>query len=90
MLRRLLLLQSSTTWSRPSNYVDGFHYDQVGHRIRYHVATKAMSGTGPNRGYAAGFTFNEGHCTPELVKNPPKAIVEDSKDLIGKKASHLL
>lgn len=72
------------------DYVDDFHYDQVGHRIRYHVMTKAMTSVGANRGYSGGFTFNEGHCTPELVAKPPAAIVKDAQDLIGKKASHLL
>lgn len=61
--------------------------DLDAHRTRYHLATKAMSGT---QGYRSGYTYNRGHFKPELVKNPPRSVVKDSKDLIGQEAEHLL
>ena len=41
-------------------------------------------------GYHSGYTFNEGHYTPQKVKNPPKFVVEDSKDLIGQRTMSLI
>jgi hypothetical protein len=57
------------------------------HRIRYHLFTKAMS---EEEGYNSGYTFNVGHIRPRKVREPPKEVVEDSKDLIGEKAGVLL
>lgn len=57
------------------------------HRVRYHVATMAMS---PQTGYHRGYTFDEGHFTPQKVENPQFEIIEDSKQLIGLKSNHLL
>lgn len=63
------------------------HSSDPGHRCRYHVETLAMSGKNGYRG--PGYTFNEGHHLPVLVKNPPAIVVEQSKALIGHKAKHL-
>lgn len=57
------------------------------HRTRYHLFTNAMTG---KQGYKSGYTFNVGHITPRKAVNPPANVVKDSKDLIGKKAKHLL
>ena len=57
------------------------------HRLRYHVASKAMSG---KTGHKIGFPYNEDHITPFLVKNPPRVVVKGSKELIGLKAEYLL
>ena len=59
--------------------------DSVGHRVRYHVATKAIQG-----GYSHGYTFNTGHRVLEMVKNPPKIVIDDSKDLLGLKWTYLI
>ena len=56
-----------------------------GHRTRYHCFTKAMVG-----GYRDGWTQNRTHYTPRLVEKPPAYVVEDSADLIGQAAEHLL
>jgi hypothetical protein len=57
------------------------------HRVRYHLATKAMSAS---TGYLDGYTFDEGHYRPRKVRKPPEFIVEDSKDLIGLESDSLL
>ena|SRR5690348_10082995 len=57
------------------------------HRVRYHIATKAMTG---RQGYHIGYTFDQGHYTPTVVKNPPKYVVKTSEDLLGEKADSLL
>ena len=57
------------------------------HRLRYHVWTKAMTGT---QGYAEGWTYDQDHIKPRLVNRPPKAIVNGSKNLVGRLATHLL
>lgn len=61
--------------------------DQDDHRIRYHLFTLAMTG---KNGHANGYTFNEGHFTPEKVAKPPVAVLKASKKLIGKKSRRLL
>jgi hypothetical protein len=61
--------------------------ERDGHRARYHLMTMAMSG---NQGYRAGYTYDTGHESIELVKNPPTLVVEESKTLIGQQAQHLL
>jgi len=61
--------------------------DRNPHRVRYHLFTKAMSG---KEGHRCGYTFNNGHTRPSLVKKPPSAVVSGSKDLIGQKADYLL
>jgi len=58
-----------------------------GHRAQYHLFTRAMSG---KQGYAGGWTYDEDHWKPVKVMNPPKAVVESSKELIGRKATYLL
>ena len=58
-----------------------------GHRIRYHLATGAMTGV---NGHASGYTYTSGHCAPKKIENPPVAVVEDSKRFIGKKAKGLI
>jgi len=70
----------------------GFYYvvtaiDHSGHRTRYHLFTKAMTGKDRPK---SGWTYNEGHCRPELVKKPAKFLGKDSADLIGQKAEYLL
>jgi len=57
------------------------------HRVRYHIATKAMSG---KQGYRIGCTFDRGHLTPTVVKNPPIYVVKTSGDLLGEKADFLI
>lgn len=57
------------------------------HRVRYHVATMAMSA---KTGYHAGWTYDSGHYTPRRVDNPPSIVVEQSKALLGRKAKGLL
>jgi hypothetical protein len=56
--------------------------DNYYHRRRYHVKTKAMTG---EQGYRGGYTFAGDHVKPIVVKEPPRFIIEDSKDLIGQK-----
>jgi hypothetical protein len=55
------------------------------HRNRYHLATRAMSG---ESGYAAGYTFDVNHWTPEKVENPPE--LPGLAELIGIPAKSLL
>lgn len=57
------------------------------HRIRYHLYTNAMSG---KEGYQEGYTRVDTHYTPELIKNPPKFVIRDSKKLIGKKTPWMI
>ena len=66
---------------------DDSHPWSDGHRPRYHLLTKAMTG---KQGYRGGYTFDKKHLTPRKVDNPPAEIVENSKDLIGQKVSWLL
>ena len=56
------------------------------HRLRYHIFTKAMSG---KLGHREGYTFIGTHFGVKIIKNPPKFVVQDSKDLLGKKAGYL-
>jgi len=63
------------------------HQTSLPHRVRYHVATKAMSGT---EGYRNGYTFDDGHVTLTKVSNPPDAVVKGLADLIGEKSETLL
>jgi len=68
----------------------GFYYvitaiDNDGHRTRYHVATKAMTG---DLGHKACYTFARGHYTPKLI-NAPDFVRQDSRDLIGNKSKCL-
>ncbi len=58
--------------------------DRDGHRARYHLFTKAMSG---KQGYRSGYTFDEGHRGIDKAQRPPRL---DTADLIGKKAEGLL
>lgn len=51
------------------------------HRLAYHVSTNAIT---RNRGFEGGFVTIPGHRELELIKNPPKFIVKDSKKLIGR------
>lgn len=53
-----------------------------GHRWIYHLHTKAMSG---KQGYMEGYVYTG----LEKVNNPPKFIVRDSKDVIGKITKYL-
>ncbi len=64
------------------------HIDYVtGHRVRYHVATLAMTG---KEGYHQGYTYDAGHCGPSRVANPPRSVVRSSKPLIGRRAGTLI
>jgi hypothetical protein len=65
--------------------IDGDESD--GHRVRYHLATKAMTG---KEGYRSGYTFSDGHVRPRIVIDPPGAVLDSSDDLIGQKADCLL
>lgn len=70
----------------------GFYYvvtaiDHSGHRTRYHLFTKAMIGKDRPK---SGWTYNDGHVRPELVKKPKRFLVKDSADLVGRKAEYLL
>jgi hypothetical protein len=68
--------------------VTAIDYDpRDSHRTRYHIATKAMK---KGNAYRYGFTFNQGHIRPSKVRNPPKFVVKDSKDMIGHKAEWLV
>jgi hypothetical protein len=55
------------------------------HRLRYHLRTKAMK-----TAYSQGYTFDECHCTPSVVEDPPEKVVEESKELIGLEADRLV
>lgn len=55
-------------------------HDRRIHRVRYHLATLAMS---KESGYRAGYTFNEGHHKPQRALRPPAEVVAASKKLIG-------
>ncbi len=61
--------------------------DKEQHRYRYHLFTKAMSG---KEGYQSGYTYDWGHKTVIPLKKVPKAILADSKDLLGQGANGLL
>lgn len=61
--------------------------DRDPHRTRYHAETLAMTGKQGHRG--PGYTYNQHHMTPELVKQPPPEVVKQSKALIGHKAKYL-
>ena len=77
-----------------NNRLIGFYYVitaidvdlQDGHRVRYHLFTKAMTG---KQGHDQGYTYDE-HYKPIKVRNPPKAVVDSSKALIGKKSEWLM
>lgn len=55
------------------------------HRPIYHVVTLAMASS-----YRSGWTSHPGHYAPRRVENPPAAVVEASRALLGEKFSHLL
>lgn len=57
------------------------------HRVRYHLATKAMS---ESTHYRTGYTFNSGHIETVKVPRPPAAVVSGSLALHGLKAKRLL
>lgn len=61
--------------------------DRHNHRVRYHLATLAMSETS---GYRYGYTYDQHHCAPEKVENPPAIVIEQSKELIGHIARGLI
>lgn len=70
----------------------GFFYvviaiDIHDHRVRYHLATRAMNG---KQGYRTGYTYNECHIIPKKVKNPPEFLRRSGRGLIGKKTTILL
>ena len=62
------------------------------HEWRYHLFTKAIhwDKTTSDRQSHGGYTYAQTHITPKLIENPPPFVVSDSKDMIGKKAVHLL
>lgn len=59
--------------------------DIVEHRLRYHLATRAMR-AGPRHGY----TFNKHHYTPVKVELPSDFLVRSGRGLIGQRARGLL
>lgn len=61
--------------------------DNEGHKLRYHLFNRAMSG---REGYTNGYTFSGSHLIPAKVKKIPKFIVRSSRSLIGKKSNHLI
>ena len=72
-------------------YLLTFYYvvtaiDLDNHRTRIHVVTKAMKS-----GYTEGYTYVSGHVPVEPIKGGvPQFVLDDSKDLIGRKARYLL
>lgn len=62
---------------------EDFHHYAKGHQIIYHLETEAMSG---DQGYRSGYTCRA-HIEMTVVPDPPTAVVEASKKLIGHKAS---
>lgn len=55
-------------------------------RRRYHLITNAMT-----RSHRSGYTFDDGgHFSPWLVEDPPRYILNTSKELLGQAADHLL
>ncbi len=60
--------------------------DNDGHRRRYHIMTKAMSG---KQGHRGGYTFGSHHVTMRVVKKPPLFVTKDSEDLIGQNTPDL-
>lgn len=58
-----------------------------GHRVRYHLATLAMS---ESTGYGSGWTYARHHVTPTKVAAPPQHVVDTSKALIGREARTLI
>jgi len=65
-------------------HIDGD--ENNGHRPRYHVETKAMTG---QQGHRGGYTFDIHHSTPKIVENPPQIVVDESKELLGHAFKHL-
>lgn len=64
------------------------HIDLVEHEIVYYLVTGAMS---LDTGYSGGKTKHMGtHKTPKLINNPPKHIIEKSKQFIGLKPQRFL
>ena len=62
--------------------------DEKDHRVRYHLATRAMLGRG--RGYVMGYTFNVGHHAPNKILSPSDFLIRSGRLLVGEKADHLL
>lgn len=62
--------------------------ERDGHRVRYHVFTKAMTGA---QGYRSGYTFNSGHVGLRHVA-PSRAtfVRRDAIDLRGSRSDTLL
>lgn len=57
-----------------------------GHRLRYHLATKAMTG---KQGHRVGYDYaNNGFW--KLVLQPSTKLIADKMDLIGMKADYLI
>ncbi len=68
----------------------GFYYvvtdvEISGHRVRYSVATKAMTGENGHRG---GWT-GKNHYMPKKV-DAPQSVIDESRELIGNKYTNLL
>jgi len=59
------------------------HIEPDKHRLRFHVFTKAMTGT---QGHREGYTYLRGHYTPVKI-DAPEDVVLDSVDLLGLKSS---
>ncbi len=51
-----------------------------GHRARYHVETRAMTG---KQGHHGGYTYEVHHVRPKLVVDPPDAVVKAGAKLVG-------
>lgn len=73
-------------------YLYNFYYiityiENKDHRARYHLLTLAMT---ESSGYRKGYTHDQNHVTPVLIKNPPKYIIESSKKYVNCKANYLI
>jgi len=55
------------------------------HRILYHVFTRAMK---PETGYSQGYTHDQGHITPELLR--PQPVLPGAAEFIGRRTERLL
>lgn len=69
----------------------GFYYvitaiEMDGHRVRYYVATNAMT---EENGHKGGYTYIKNHYTPKLIE-APEIVKLESNSLIGKKIDWLL
>lgn len=66
----------------PPHYVQ---HEPAHRRWRYHLVTLAMKG-----GYRTGWTYDEGHHKPRLVKRPPLLVRRQGAVLVGEHALRLL